>query len=131
MRRRRRLPSAAIAGKFCYYLEAPEANREAEARFDRSIELDPRFASAYAWKACTIGQAWRYEFLPRTSERQQRLIQFVEQAMSIDENNAECHRIMRRIALLQGQLRRGSTTWTVRLRSIRMIRGWSRSAAST
>jgi TolB-like protein len=92
-----------LRGKFCYHLETPEANREAEAHFDRSIELDPRFASAYAWKACTIGQAWRHEFRPRTSERQQRLIQLVEQAMSIDENNAESHRIMSRIALLQGQ----------------------------
>jgi len=92
-----------LRGKFWYYLETPEANREAEAHFDRSIELDPRFASAYAWKACTIGQAWRYEFLPRTSELQERLIEFVEHAMSIDENNAECHRIMCRIALLNGQ----------------------------
>jgi TolB-like protein len=92
-----------LRGKFYYHLETPEANRGAEAHFDRSIELDPRFASAYAWRACTIGQAWVYEFLPRTSERKQRLVQFVEQAISIDENNAECHRIMCRIALLQGQ----------------------------
>jgi TolB-like protein len=92
-----------LRGKFYYHLETPEANREAEAHFDRSIELNPRFASAYAWRACTIGQAWRYEFMPRTSERQQRLIRFVEQAMSIDEHNAECHRIMCRIALLRGQ----------------------------
>ena len=92
-----------LRGKFCYFRETPEANREAEAHFDRSIELDPRFASAYAWKACAIGQAWVWEFLPRTLERQQRIIQFVEQAMSLDENNSECHRIMCRIALLQGQ----------------------------
>jgi TolB-like protein len=92
-----------LRGKFCHHLETPEANREAESHFDRSIELDPRFASAHAWKACAIGQAWVYEFLPRTPERQRQLIQFVEQAMSIDENNAECHRIMCRIALLRGQ----------------------------
>ena len=92
-----------LRGKFCHHLETLEANREAEAHFDRSIEMDPRFASAYAWKACAIGQAWVYEFLPRTSERQRQLIEFVEQAMSIDENNAECHRIMCRVGLLQGQ----------------------------
>lgn len=92
-----------LRGKYCHHLETPEANREAEAHFDRSIELDPRFASAHAWKACAIGQAWVYEFRPRTAERQQQLIRFVEQAMSIDENNAECHRIMCRVALLQGQ----------------------------
>jgi tetratricopeptide (TPR) repeat protein len=31
------------------------------------------------------------------------VIEFVERAMSIDENNAECHRIMCRIALLNGR----------------------------
>lgn len=96
-----------LRGKFCHHLETPEANREAEAHFDHAIELDPRFASAYAWKACAMGQAWVYEFLPRTPERQRRLTQLVEQAMSIDENNAECHRIMCRIALLQGQFAKG------------------------
>jgi TolB-like protein/DNA-binding winged helix-turn-helix (wHTH) protein/tetratricopeptide (TPR) repeat protein len=92
-----------LRGKFYYHRETPEANREAEAHFDRAIELDPRFASAYAWRACVIGQALRYGFLPLTSACLEQSIQFVEQAMSIDENNAECHRITCRIALIQGR----------------------------
>jgi TolB-like protein len=92
-----------LRGKYCFHLETPDANREAEAHFDRAIELDPRFASAYAWKACTIGQAVGKEFLPRTLERLQQSIELVERAMSIDENDSECHRIMCRIALMQGQ----------------------------
>ena len=67
------------------------------------MELNPRFASAYAWKACTIGQALRNEFQPRTPERVQQSIQMVERAMSIDDNDTECHRIMCRIALMRGQ----------------------------
>jgi adenylate cyclase len=92
-----------LRGKYCHHLETPDANREAEAYFDRAIELDPRFASAYAWKACTIGQAVGREFQQRTPERLQQSIQLVERAMSIDENDTECHRIMCRIALMQGQ----------------------------
>jgi len=92
-----------LRGKSCYHLETPEGNRQAEAHFDRSIAQDPRFALAYAWKACAIGQALRHEYLPRTRESQQRVMQLVEQAMSIDENNAECHRILCRLALIQGQ----------------------------
>ena len=92
-----------LRGKYCHHLETPDANREAEANFDRAIELDPRFASAYAWKACTIGQALGREFQPRTPELLQQSIQLVERAMSIDENDTECHRIMCRIALMQGQ----------------------------
>jgi adenylate cyclase len=92
-----------LRGKYCHHLETPDANREAEAHFDRAIELDPRFASAYAWKACTIGQAVGREFQQRTPERLRQSIQLVERAMSIDENDTECHRIMCRIALMQGQ----------------------------
>jgi hypothetical protein len=79
-------------------LETPDANREAEFHFDRSIELDPLFASAYAWKACTLGQAWGREFRSRTPELFQQMIQLVERATGIDENDTECHRIMCRIA---------------------------------
>jgi adenylate cyclase len=92
-----------LRGKYYHHLETADANREAEAHFDRSIELDSRFASAYAWKACTIGQALNSEFRPRTPELFQQMIQTVERAMSIDENDTECHRIMCRIALIQGQ----------------------------
>jgi len=92
-----------LRGVYCHHLETPDANREADVHFDRAIEMDPRFASAYAWKACTIGQALAKEFQARTPERLQQSIQLVERAMGIDENDTESHRIMCRIALLQGQ----------------------------
>jgi hypothetical protein len=43
------------------------------------------------------------EFRRRTPELFQQKIQTVERAMSIDENDTGCHRIMCRIALIQGQ----------------------------
>jgi adenylate cyclase len=63
----------------------------------------PFFASAYAWKACTLGQAWSNEFRPRTPELFRETIRLVERAASLDENNTECHRIMCRIALMQAK----------------------------
>jgi adenylate cyclase len=95
-----------LRGKYCHHLYTPEANIEAESHFDRSINLDPRFASAYAWKACTLGQAWNNEFRPRTPELFQGMIQLVERAASLDENDTECHRIMCRIALIQAKFAR-------------------------
>jgi adenylate cyclase len=92
-----------LRGKYCHHLANLQANREAEVHFDRSIELDPRFASAYAWKACTLGQAWNQEFRPRSPELFQQIVQTAEHAISIDENDTECHRIMCRIALMQAQ----------------------------
>jgi adenylate cyclase len=92
-----------LRGKYCHHLETSEANSEAESHFDRSINLDPRFASAYAWKACTLGQAWNNEFRPRTPELFQGMVELVERAASLDENDTECHRIMCRIALIQAK----------------------------
>jgi adenylate cyclase len=92
-----------LQGKYYHHLETPEANREADVHFDQAIALDPRFASAYAWKACTIGQAIGREYRPLTPEAMQQSIQLIEQAMSIDPNDTESHRIMCRIALMQGQ----------------------------
>jgi len=92
-----------LRGKYCHHLETADANREAESHFEHSIQLDPRFASAWAWRACTIGQALNNEFRPRTPELFQEMVQTVERAMTIDENDTECHRIMCRIALIQGQ----------------------------
>jgi adenylate cyclase len=92
-----------LRGKYCHHLETPEANREAEAHFERSINLDPRFASAFAWKACTLGQAWTNEFRPRTPEFLQEVVQLVEHAVSLDENDTECHRMTCRIALFRAK----------------------------
>jgi adenylate cyclase len=92
-----------LRGKYCHHLVTLEANSEAGAHFDRSMDLDPRFASAFAWKACTLGQAWINEFRPRTPELFQEMIQLVEHAASLDENDTECHRIMCRIALIEAK----------------------------
>jgi adenylate cyclase len=92
-----------LRGKYCHHLQNPEANSDAETHFDRSIELDPHFASAYAWKACTLGQAWNNEFRPRTAELLQRILKLVEHAASLDENDTECQRIMCRIALMEAK----------------------------
>jgi tetratricopeptide (TPR) repeat protein len=92
-----------LRGKYYHHLENADANREAETHFDHSIELDSRFASAYAWKACTLSQAWGSEFRPRTPELRQEINRYVEIAARLDQNDTECHRIMCRIALIEGQ----------------------------
>jgi adenylate cyclase len=77
-------------------------HQEAEASFDRAIELDPRFAAAYAWKACNLGQARIFGYrdpAPRLSE----IARLIEAAARLDESDTECHRIMCRLALLDGQ----------------------------
>jgi adenylate cyclase len=90
-----------LRGKYYHHLYDAKANQEAEASFDRAMELDPRFAAAYAWKACTLGQARVFGYCdpaPKLSE----IARLIEAAARLDESDTECHRIMCRLALLDG-----------------------------
>jgi adenylate cyclase len=95
-----------LQGKYFHHLRNAEANLQAEACFDRSIAKDPNFAEAIAWKACTIGQAWNSEFVPRDPARFAEMNRLTRRALELDENDAECHRIMCRISLTQRQFDR-------------------------
>jgi adenylate cyclase len=92
-----------LRGKHCHHLETRKANREADAHFNRSIQLDPHFAAAYAWKACTLGQAWNNEFRPRSPKLFDDILQWAERAANLDDNDTESHRILSRIALMRAQ----------------------------
>ena len=90
-----------LRGKYYHHLYDAKANQDAEDNFDRAIELDPRFAPAYAWKACTLGQARILGYrdpAPKLSE----IARLAEAAARLDKNNTECHRLMCRLALLDG-----------------------------
>ena len=91
-----------LRGKYYHHLYEAKANQEAEASFDRAIELDPRFAAAYAWKACTLGQALSNGFRDPAPEVPE-IVRLVETAARLDESDTECHRIMCRIALFYGR----------------------------
>jgi adenylate cyclase len=91
-----------LRGKYYHHLYDANANQEAEASFDRAIELDPRFAAAYAWKACTLGQALSNGFRDPAPEVAE-IVRLVEAAARLDESDTECHRIMCRIALFYGR----------------------------
>lgn len=90
-----------LRGKYLHHLENPESNLQAETCFDQSIARDPKFAAAIAWKACTLGQAWNNEWRPRKPELFAEMNRLVQRAYELDENDAECHRIICRISLMQ------------------------------
>ena len=92
-----------LRGKYYYHRHSREANQQAQLNFDHAIEADPRFATAYAWRACTLGQAVLQGFRPVTADLQQEIRRFVETAARLDQNDTECNRIMCRMALIEGQ----------------------------
>jgi len=83
-----------LAGKIHHHRGTPEDNAEALRLLDKAIELDPRFAQAYAWKACTLGQAAERGFRAPAEATLHQAAEQVTKALALDENDVECHRLM-------------------------------------
>lgn len=73
-----------------------ETVERAVAFFDKAIELDPGFARAYAWRACSGSRLWGDD---KTSDELDASLDIVKKALSLDEGESETHRIMGAIYL--------------------------------
>ncbi len=93
-----------LAGKIHHHLFTKEDNRKALELLDRAIALDPNYAAAWAWKACVLGQALGRGFQPDPKALFEGAVAAVEKALSLDENEVECHRILCEISMETGQL---------------------------
>jgi adenylate cyclase len=68
-----------------------ETAKRAVAMFDKAIELDPGFARAYAWRACSGSRLFGDEY---TEEQVDENLERVKTALSLDEGESETHRII-------------------------------------
>ena len=93
-----------LAGRIHHHRVTEPDNTEALRLLDKAIELDPEFAEAYAWKACTLGQAIQFGFGESPQLLQNRAVKAVQTALSLDENNVECHRLLCEVFMEQGKL---------------------------
>ena len=66
--------------------------------FEQAIEVDPNYARAYAWKACSLGNlsAWEEDPDPNILSE---AIASAKKALELDPNEPEVHRIMGAIKL--------------------------------
>jgi TolB-like protein/Tfp pilus assembly protein PilF len=73
--------------------------------FARAIDRDAGYAVAHAWLACGLGQAMVFDLDDRASlvDRAQAA---AERGLELDENEAECHRILAQVHLTRGNLTR-------------------------
>lgn len=78
----------------------PDNARRAFANFTRAIDLDPRFARAIAWRLCAV--SWfNWDYILEPGMRQ------IQEALSIDEEDAEVQRIAGALHLYSGDGEQG------------------------
>ena len=66
--------------------------------FEKAIEVDPNYARAYAWKACSLGNLSDWEEDPDPNILSE-AIASAKKALELDPNEPEVHRIMGAIKL--------------------------------
>jgi len=93
-----------LRGKMHHHRITKDDNTEALRLLDMAIELDPEFAESYAWKACTLGQALARGFGDNKEELFAQDVAAVEKALSLDENNFECHWIMCEVRMMVARM---------------------------
>lgn len=83
-----------IRGKQHHHKSTKDDNAEALRLLDKAIELDPEYAPAYAWKACTLGQSLGFARPEEMQSIIEENLKNVHKGLSLDENDVECHRIL-------------------------------------
>jgi adenylate cyclase len=83
-----------LTGKVLHHRSQREANAEALRHLDRAIKLDPNYAHAHAWRACVMGQAWGYNWCEDKRVAEREILDELQMALSLDDNDADVHRIL-------------------------------------
>lgn len=83
-----------LAGKRLHHRSTRADNAAALRLLDRAIELDPKYAHAHAWRACTLGQAWNAGWSKDPDATWNRVIEALGTALALDDNDSDVHRIL-------------------------------------
>lgn len=95
-----------LAAKTRHHRATEEENAEAQKLIDRALVLDPDYAHAHAWRGCILGQAWVYGWTEDQDATFDEVVRELEKALSLDENDADVHRILSAVHVNQNDLTR-------------------------
>jgi adenylate cyclase len=79
--------------------ESDDASKRSVEMFSKAVELDPGFARAHAWLACSVSNLWPKDW---NEGHLDDCLAMVQKALSLDPDESEAHRIL------------GSIHWTRR-----------------
>ena len=95
-----------LRGKEGHHAIDKEANAHALEMFDKAIEADPANAQAYAWKACTMGQALGRGWIEKSLEEvMPEFNKLMDHALKADPNDFELHRLLCGISTMTGKFK--------------------------
>jgi adenylate cyclase len=83
-----------LAGKLLHHRSSREANAQALDYLGRAVELAPDYAHAWAWRACTLGQAVSYGWVDAENGATfKRAQEYLVRAQSLDDEDSDVHRL--------------------------------------
>ncbi len=88
-----------LAAKVLHHRSTRTDNEQAQHLLDRALALDPNYAHAHAWKACVLGQSWIYGWCIDNDVTLQQVVNELEIALALDENDSDVHRILAAVNL--------------------------------
>ncbi|MDA1101584.1 MAG: adenylate/guanylate cyclase domain-containing protein [Proteobacteria bacterium] len=91
-----------LTGKRLHHRSTREDNARALEMLDRAIALDPQYAHAHAWKACTLGQSWALGFAEDEDVIRVAQAKLLQTALALDNNDSDVHRILAAVHLVRG-----------------------------
>ncbi|HZT18042.1 MAG TPA: adenylate/guanylate cyclase domain-containing protein [Dongiaceae bacterium] len=97
-----------LAGKTLHHRSTAADNAAALRLLDRAIALDPNYAHAHAWKACTLGQAYVYGYCQDKQATFDQAVAEINAALALDPNDSDVHRILAAVNLVGGDHEKAS-----------------------
>jgi adenylate cyclase len=93
-----------LAAKVLHHRSNREDIQEALKLINQALDLDPGYAHAHAWHGCILAQIWVYGWCEDKDATWAEVVAAVEKAFSLDDNDADVHRVLAAINISRDDL---------------------------